>query len=293
VAHSQHRPETRRLYLESVRAFLSYAGVARERWTLANVEAWRDHQRRQGIKPSTINTRLAALRYASRRYAALGHGPHFAGAVELLAVDHGKARQALTVDQARALVATTEPTDTAVKLRDRALLVVALRTGLRRTELAQLGSSTIERVGDAVRARVLQKGGTPLTITFDAEAWLVLADWARWLERQMRGPVGGFFRALRTTVADEVAIGQPIAPRGLWRIITERARAAGLRRVTTHTLRHTYYSMALASGVRPERVAASVGHRRLDQVMRYYTDLHADHDPVGGHLPALVAGRSR
>lgn len=55
--------------------------------------------------------------------------------------------------------------------------------------------------------------------------------------------------------------GGPLHPeRQLSRIFTDRVRQLGLRRIRLHDLRHTWASLALASGVHPKIVQERLGH---------------------------------
>ena len=55
------------------------------------------------------------------------------------------------------------------------------------------------------------------------------------------------------------------------RAVTRFARAAGLRGVTPHTLRHTFAKTLIDNGVGLEKVAAMLGHRNISTTMIYFT----------------------
>ena len=74
------RPHSKELYRHAAQLFEAFAPAERT-WTPATVEAWRDSMVR-GRKPQTVNRYLNGIRYASRRYEALGHGVDFADAAE-------------------------------------------------------------------------------------------------------------------------------------------------------------------------------------------------------------------
>lgn len=285
VVEGQRPASTKRLYVWVVRDFVRFAGANPAAWSLITVEHWRDAARRRGVAASTVNTRVQALRYAARRYAQRYDQPNFTQGVELLRTAPTK-RHAIDEESARRLVEMTERDRSPLGTRDVAILIVGLRTGLRLAELAQVPMVTARQRVFTVR----QKGGGPLQVVLDDEASEALTTWSAWLRRQ--GIEGRAFRALRPSLRTEATLKQthavagPLSDNGLWRVVARRGQAAGLE-ITTHTLRHTFMSVALAAGMPPERVASTMGHRRLDQVMRYYTDLAAERDPVASNLPSF------
>ena len=109
VKRSQKPAEsTTDVYQRRVKEFVDFVGNRPEDWTPIAVEDWRDHLLKT-IKPKTVNLYLAAVKYASRRYAALHRDPQldFASLAETVRVvaDLHPKKYALTIDQCRALLA--------------------------------------------------------------------------------------------------------------------------------------------------------------------------------------------
>ncbi|KKK74000.1 hypothetical protein LCGC14_2888140, partial [marine sediment metagenome] len=70
--------------------------------------------------------------------------------------------------------------------------------------------------------------------------------------------------------------------------IAARGKSAGIGHpVHPHLFRHTFVSWALAAGVPPQRVMQQSGHRSLETLAGYVTDLQAVTDPVAAYLPTL------
>ena len=63
--------------------------------------------------------------------------------------------------------------------------------------------------------------------------------------------------------------GRPLSQRNLGRAIEEAAEAAGLGKVTPHTLRRSFCSLAARRGVDPVQAARMTGHS-LDVWTRHY-----------------------
>lgn len=270
---------TKHLYSRACQDFVRFAGG--ERSGVA-VEKWRDAMAARRLSPSTINTRLMALRWASRRLVDLGLAQHdFARAAELLRPSQAPPRRALTLDDGRRLVATcsgTSPRD----LRDRAIITLALRTGMRREGLAT--AQIDQLVGNALT--FANKGGNTHTVYLDDETTAVLSDWLAWLKTK-GVTTGAIFRTIvGPTVADTYVVGDALSGSGIYLIIRSRADAAGLK-VHPHQLRHTCVSWLRAQGVPDWRIARLTGHRNLRTVDHYTHDIHAATDPIGNTIPPL------
>ena len=149
--------------------------------------------------------------------------------------------------------------ESAVALRDRAILELMYGSGLRVSEVAGV---TVDRVDlDRGRVTVVGKG--------DKEREVPLGDPARqavvaWLTvRSVLAPGEG----------DELFInrrGRPIGPRDIRRLVGRYGRAAlSGRRVTPHTLRHTFATHLLEGGADIRAVQEMLGHASVATTQRY------------------------
>jgi integrase/recombinase XerD len=271
--------QTRSVYLQCVRRFESFAPDQRI-WSPQTVERWRDALLSQSLQPQTVNKHLYALRYASRRREALGRGQDFARAAESAKAHRGKLRSALTLDEVESMIATctrATPRD----LRDRALLTLAVKTGLRVSGLQRLTWDEIH----ATKVSVILKGGRSHAIYLDDETHAALDAWKKCLGR---GRPQAVFVSIHQKLNDKPSIGKSLSRQSIHAIFAERGKAAGIKRpIHPHLLRHTFVTWALAAGVPVQRVMVMTGHRSLGALSGYVTDLDAQRDPVGGYLPTL------
>jgi integrase len=263
------RPETKRLYLSIARQWRAFAGDRVDRWNAARVEAWRDEMERRGLDVQTINVRMYALRFASGRLAELEGRPDFAAGAETLPPRRRRARQPLTWDEAGALLDGMRPsiTRSLVDVRDRAMILLMLRTGLRVGGLCSLGFGHVKREGMTC---VLKGGAVIDTPPIDGQTMVAIDNWRGCLERKLRKPGGGPLRAeaplfvgLREQLDGGWTIGAGLTPGAVRKIVTARAKAArvpGLRGITPHTFRHTFVSWCRELGIPDWRIALYTGH---------------------------------
>ena len=286
IARSQSlSTKTQRLYLARVQSFLEFGGVEEHNWTTARVEDWRDSMLERGLKPQTVNLYMAAVRFASKRRADREDGPDFARGAErakkTATLDDKDNIKALTLNQCRVLLLEIQ-SRTPVDLRDRAMILVGLRLGMRREELCSLN---FEHTVDS-HTRFIAKGNKVRSLDIDSETWAVLSVWMDWLRSQQISS-GKIFRSLRSSI-DENGwnIGNSISSEGFAKILKKRGDAAGIDGLHPHMLRHTYTSLSLQSGVPEWRIRKTLGHKSNLMLDRYTTDL--SETAVGEELPSFI-----
>lgn len=173
--------------------------------------------------------------------------------------------------QARALL-TAPPADTPVGLRDRALLELLYASGARVSEAvgldvdaADLATATVRLHGKGDKQRLVPLGEPACQAL---ERWLaqgrpVLLAAAS----ESRPDDGGVFVNTR---------GRRLSPRGAYTIVEQAGRAAGLGRISPHTLRHSYATHLLQGGADLRSVQELLGHAALSTTQTY-THLSREH----------------
>jgi len=166
----------------------------------------------------------------------------------------------LTVAEVRKLLAapnTNEP----LAMRDVALLEFAYATGVRVSELVSLKLQDI-LFSEGV-ARVFGKGAKERIVPVGRRALGAVSSYAREIRPNLdRGKARGFLFLN--------ARGTPLSRVGAWGIIRAHARRAGLaKRVTPHTLRHTFATHLLEGGADLRAVQEMLGHADLSTTQLY------------------------
>ena len=208
----------------------------------------------RGLAKSSIARKLAAVRSCFRfltRRGVLPANP----ARHLRTPRLGRRLPSfLPKDESKDLLdATFEASDAG--RRDRALLELLYASGLRVAECCGLDLEDVDRRHGTVR--VLGKGNRERMVPV-GDAALAALDAYLGARGAAAGPL---FRNLR---------GKRLTTRSVHRIVGRRARAAGIdRRVTPHTLRHTFATHLLGEGADLRLIQELLGHRRLSTTQRY------------------------
>ncbi|MEJ2292754.1 MAG: tyrosine-type recombinase/integrase [Deinococcales bacterium] len=226
-----------------------------------------EHVRRNSVR--TRNARLAAI-HSLFRFAALRHPEHAALIERVLAIPPKRfERQVvtfLTDKEVEALLAAPDRSSFLGR-RDHALLLVAIQTGLRVSEIIGLKRQDVV-LGAGAHVRCVGKGRkervTPLTSSTAAllKAWL--------------GELGG-------ESADPLfptRQGVPLSRYGVTVLVARHARSAttncpslATKKVSPHVLRHTAAMRLLHAGIDTSVIALWLGHEGVETTQIY---VHAD-----------------
>jgi integrase len=262
---------TRGRYLRDVNAWIAFAGTNPKAWTRYRAQEFYGGMLERGMRPQSANRVMASLRYASSWWAKKENDPNLDFAVVQKAGPSGKQRRhALEPEEAQALLATCAG-DHPMDLRDRALIVVGLETGMRRMSLASMMLEGIKPCRDGypvVTVPIKGRGTDLFVVPLSDTAIEALAPWRAWLRTQKisSGPV---FRSLmRKTVTtghrrgfNTHIVGESLTTGAIYQIVTRRARQAGLTHVHPHIFRHTFITWRMQDNFEPYEVASITGHK--------------------------------
>jgi site-specific recombinase XerD len=189
-------------------------------------------------------------------------------------------------DAARLMGAARASTDP----RDRLVVELLARTGMRAGELADLDADAVVRIGAGHWLRIpLGKLRNDRYVPLHPELVSLLAAWtAANLDH---------IRRHKRLVTDHRG---PLDRHIIARIVARVARAAGVPGVHPHRLRHTLATQAINRGMRLEAIAALLGHQKLEMTLIYarianrvvadeYAAVTAKIDALYGQPPTLPA----
>jgi len=219
--------------------------------------------------PSSRNVRLAAIR-SFFRYAALESPMHSAQIQRVLAIPSKRHERPLvgflTKDEIKALLAAPNLSTWAGR-RDHVLLLVALQTGLRLSELINLNSNHIF-LGNSSYIRVIGKGRKERCTPLTKHTAKLLRKWIQETCDEVN-PI--LFPSSR---------GTKLSPDGVQYLLNKHVTTAsrtctslGSKRVTPHMMRHSCAMELLLSGIDRSMIALWLGHESVETTQIY---LHAN-----------------
>lgn len=144
-------------------------------------------------------------------------------------------------------------------LRETALILCLLRSGLRVSELVNAKTDDLHK-----RSLVVSrgKGGKPRVTFITPDADEAIANYHATIPPQTY-----LFPSLS---------GQKLSRQYIARIVTECAKRAGItKKVSPHTLRHTFATNLLTRGARAEDVQPMMGHKNIRTTLIYMHFTHA------------------
>ncbi len=149
---------------------------------------------------------------------------------------------------------------TPVGLRNRALIALLYRAGLRIAEALALRPKDVDPSAGTIRV-MHGKGDQSRTVGVDAGALAVLADWVA-----VRASVGG-------GLYDPILCGRGGRPLGsgyIRRLFSQLGMKAGIaKRVHAHGLRHTHAAQLRSEGVDIGIISKQLGHRSITTTATY------------------------
>lgn len=227
-----------------------------------------EHERNNSVR--SRNARLAAI-HSMYRFAALEHPEHASLIQRILAIPTKRFDRTdisfLDDDEVDALVAAPDRTRWLGR-RDHALLVTAVQTGMRVSELVSLRCDDV-RLGRGAHVHCTGKGRKDRCTPLTSHSVSVLRVW---LEERRGGPDDPLFPTSR---------GKPLSSDAVSSLVAKHTSSAqrscptlANKTVTPHVLRHTAAMTLLRSGTDPVVVALWLGHESVETTARFY--VHAD-----------------
>jgi site-specific recombinase XerD len=217
----------------------------------------------------TRNLRLTAIR-SFFRYAAFEAPEHAFLIQRVLAIPSKKYSRSivnfLTREEIEALLAAPDQQTWAGR-RDHALILLAVQTGLRLSELTALRNSDVA-IGTGAHIRVVGKGRKERSVPLTKKTVAVLKAWVK----ESTGVTNDH-------ILFPSARGARLSSDGVQYLVSKHAATATEscqtlkgKRITPHTLRHSTAMELLQAGVDQSMIALWLGHESMEATQIY---LHA------------------
>jgi site-specific recombinase XerD len=233
-------------YVRHVRMFTAFLGVSPDFAEPEDLRRYQLHMAKNGAGYATMNSACSALRFFF--HVTLGRA--------------GFGDRMATVPTPERLPVVLSPEEVALllahasNLKHRAALSVAYGCGLRISEIAHLKVFDIDSARMLIRVEQ-GKGRKDRYVMLSPDLLALLRQWWR-----VKRPKGWLFPGREP--------GQPITARQLNRACAAAAANARLgKRVSMHTLRHSFATHLLEQKVDIRVIQALLGHKKLDTTAHY------------------------
>jgi integrase/recombinase XerD len=229
-----------------------------------------DHvEHTRGCSARTRNARLSAL-HAFFRYVALEEPSYALHCQRVLAMPAKRYERRpvefLGEEEVAALVAAPDPA-TWIGRRDRTLLLVAVRTGLRNSELTALRQADVT-LETGAHVRCLGKGRKRRCTPLHPDLIPILKSW---LQERDPDPAAPLFPGSRGGHLSADAVQRLVSK--YVAVATTRCPSLAEKKITPHTLRHSTAMEMLCRGVDRSVIALWLGHESIETTQHY---LHAN-----------------
>lgn len=287
-------------YRDTFRLLLKYAAACRSKppvkLTVEDIDAdlvadfLTYTETARGNSARSRNTRLAAIR-SFFRFVAMTDPTWLLHCQRILAMPNKRyVRRAVTfldADEMAALLDAPDRTTWAGR-RDHAMLLLALQTGLRASELIGLTQGDVV-LGTGAHIRCMGKGRKERVTPLRRETAKLLATWIGH-DKDVSRPL---FPSIRGERLSRDALEHLVRKHCLR--ASRACPSMGAKRVTPHTLRHSTAMDLLHHGVDPAVIALWLGHENVETTQIY---IHADMRMKEKALarvaaPAIPSGRFR
>lgn len=264
--------------------------------TYVDMAGYRDHLIEKGRSAATVNRALASI----HRFMSWAIGAGIAQAVGVAKRIREVPSPRPALDRA-STIRLLNRVERDASPRDRAIIMLALGTGLRASEISALRvrdcTFTRDRVEVNIRAG---KGRVARRVTGRERTRAAVMGRIEELERAV--VEGAQYRRDRYAAHDAVltrviAAGPPegdvdpyqriqdeslvgVQPNWVGQVVTTCGRMAGLSGLHPHMLRRTYGQVRRASGASIEVVAREMGHASIDTTVRYTMPILDDWDVI-------------
>jgi len=242
---------TVRTYISAVEEFAAYFRKRPDQLGPEHIRAYQVHLfRDRKLSPGTVEQRGAALRFffvkTLRRPYLPDHIPFPKRPRRLPTV--------LSQDEVARLI------DAASNLMHRTILMTLYSTGLRRAELCALQVPDVDSERMVIHVRQ-GKGGRDRDVLLSPKLLETLREYWRWIK-----PKTYLFPGMVNNWRADVPINHKV----VWVAVKEAAKRAGIaKRVSPHTLRHSFATHMLEAGADLRTIQVLLGHAKLADTTVY------------------------
>lgn len=258
---------THSTYIRELRQFFYYLREKNlTRPAREDILAFREHLQQKGLKPTTIQNYITAVKLFFKWTAQEGIYPDIAIHIKGAKVNKDHKKDALTSGQAKHLLRQIDQTSH-TGLRDYAIITLMVTGALRTVEVSRADIGDLRTVGDAPALFVQGKGKEEKTdfILLPAETDRAIREYLK------TRPDSSDPKAPLFTSTSNRALGCRMTTRSISQIAKDHLIDAGYNssRLTAHSLRHTAVTISLMNGEKLEAAQQYARHANMQTTMIY------------------------
>ena len=268
---------TARVYEHEIGRFLEVVGKPLRAVTAQDVQRYMEHLERLELAPASQARALSTVRSLFAFALKTGYVPfNVTQVIEMPKVASTTEFNFITRDDAQALLEALRP-----RLRDYAIGALLLKTGLRVSECASINLGDVYQDGSGHHGlKIIGKGQKVRRVKLTPDVLALLQAYVEetgrvWLDVDAPMFLNRFGERLSTV--------------SIWKIVTAAAKEAGIaKRVTPHTLRHSFATLAVCGGATLAQVQEACGHSDIRTTQRYEHSAKALADTASDYVRLAV-----
>lgn len=253
-------------YRKCLKQFMTWiAGMRTVNPTRETILHYKSHIEEKGLTALTLSNYIGAVRQFFEWLEEENIYPNVAKGIKGAKKPRGFRKDTFTIEQVKALFSSADR-NTLKGKRDYAILNLLVRTGLRTIEVAGANFDDIRQEAGESILWVKDKGS-------DSKDDFVL------LMSETMGAIMEYLNA-RGKIKEKAPLfaslsnrnnGGRLTTKSVSRVVKEHLREVGIvsGRLTAHSLRHTFATLALRGGAHIVQVKEAMGHRSIDTTMIY------------------------
>lgn len=269
--HSQMTIRNYDAYLHKFAEFAEKKGIKTvKEIDLEVIKKWRLELHRKNLSNKTLNYYMIAIRSFLKYLAKTDVKSLAAEKIELADTPEREIEFLEKKEVGRILKTNTG--NNLLELRNRAILEVLFSTGTRVSELVNLDIDQVNL--ERCEFSVLGKGGKRRVVFLSEAARDALK---KYLDKRTDKDPAVFIRVVTVRKEDQEKDTQRLTTRQVERIVKDASKKAGIvKKVTPHTLRHSFATDILRGGADIRSVQHLLGHQNVTttQVYTHVTDEH-------------------
>lgn len=270
-------------YQRDLKSYLTHLKKRRitspARVTYKDLQGFITALRRRGLAPSSISRHISALRMFHRFLLSEGLSP--ADPTEHIQAPRQPRRLPVFLNREEILLLLEQPDHTTpLGLRDRAILEFMYATGLRASELLTFRRADL--LFDLSLARIFGKGNKERLVPVGQYALRMIRHYLDTVRPMLAKTGSGEILFLN-------ARGGALSRMGLWKILKTYVELAGIdKKVSPHTLRHSFATHLIEGGADLRAVQEMLGHVDITTTQiythidrEYLREVHRQYHPRG------------